>query len=158
MNLEDCAGEALEITRVFDAPRELVFRSWTDPEMAKRWWGCPGCRASFTVMDARPGGAWRACLSCDDGRELWLRGVFREVASPDRLVFTFAWEQDDERGLGTDETIVTVTFVSQGGKTLMRFRQAPFATTARRDSHQTGWASGFNRLEELFAESETNPR
>lgn len=139
----------LVITRTFDAPRELVFKAWTDPRHAMNWWGPRDYPATQMKMDVRPGGAWRNCLtSTEDGKELWQGGVFREVAPPERLVFTFAWEEAGERGL---ETLVTITFADVGGKTRMTFRQAPFRSVAERDGHRGGWNSSFGRLDEHIA-------
>ena len=79
------ADEVLVITRVFDAPRELVFKLWTDPDHAVNWWGPRDYPAADVHMDVRPGGAWRGCLrSPETGKELWHGGVFREVVPPSR--------------------------------------------------------------------------
>jgi uncharacterized protein YndB with AHSA1/START domain len=140
----------LVITRVFDAPRELVFKAWTDPRHAKRWWGPKDYPATHLEMDVRPGGAWSGRLrSIESGEELQLGGVFREIAAPERVVFTFAWDEEGERGL---ETLVTVTFAEQGGKTLMTFRQVPFQSVEERDGHRGGWTSSFDRLEDYVAD------
>ena len=140
------AERELVITRVFDAPRDLIFRAWTDPRQAVQWWGPRDYPATHLEMDVRPGGAWRGRLrSTESGEELRLGGVFREVVAPERVVFTFAWDEEGERGL---ETLVTVTFAEQGGKTQMTFRQVPFQSVEERDGHRGGWSSSFDRLEE----------
>lgn len=136
----------LVITRLLNAPRELVFKAWTDPKLAMRWWGPRDYPATRMQMDVRPGGTWRHCLtSKEDGRELWQHGVFREIVAPERLVFTFVWEEDGERGM---ENLVTVTFADEGGKTRLTLRQAPFQSVEERDGHGYGWNSTFDRLEE----------
>jgi uncharacterized protein YndB with AHSA1/START domain len=81
--------------------------------------------------------------STETGKELWQGGVFRDVVPPYRLVFTFAWDEEVERGF---ETVVTVVFTEKDGKTLMTFRHAPFRSIAERDGHQGGWTSTFDRL------------
>lgn len=140
----------LVIVREFDAPRELVFATWTDPKHARHWWGPKDHPATHLEMDARPGGRWRNRLtSTETGVHLWHSGVFREVVPPERLVFTFAWEEEGERGL---ETVVTVTFAEHGGRTRMTFRQAPFRSTGERDGHACGWTSCFDRLTEHLSE------
>lgn len=140
----------LVITRVFDAPRSLVFRLWADPAHAKHWMGPRGFTASHLEQDLRPGGAWRLCLYQDDGgRDLWQGGVYREVVEPERLVFTFAW--DGENGRRGHETLVTVTFAEHQGKTKMTFRQAVFPSVEQRDGHRQGWSSSFDRLAEYVA-------
>jgi uncharacterized protein YndB with AHSA1/START domain len=139
----------LVITRLFNAPRELVFKAWTDPKLAMRWWGPRWHPATHIDMDVRPGGTWRNCLtSKEDGSELWHHGVFREVVPPERLVFTFVWEEEGERGM---ENIVTVTFADEGGKTRLTLRQAPFQSVAERGGHGEGWNSTLDRLEEQLA-------
>jgi uncharacterized protein YndB with AHSA1/START domain len=84
----------------------------------------------------------------ETGQELWQGGVFLEVVPPERLVFTFAWEEEGERGL---ETVVTVTFAERGRKTLMTMRQAPFVTESSRSGHSEGWNSTFDRLVDHLA-------
>ena len=140
------AQRELVITREFDAPRELVYQAWTDPKHAAQWWGPRDYPARAIKMDVRPGGAWRHCLcSTETGNDLWHGGVFREVVPPERLVFTFAWEEEGERGL---ETLVTVTFADIGGRTRMTLTQTPFQSDGERDGHQGGWNSTFDRLAE----------
>ena len=142
----ESADRTLTITRVFDAPRELVFKAWTDKQHAIMWWGPKHHPATQVDMDVRPGGRWRHCLkSVETGKDLWHRGSFREVVPPERLVFTFAWEELGERGL---ETLVTVTFEELGGKTRMTMHQTPFQSLGERDGHGEGWSSAFDRLEE----------
>jgi len=136
----------LVIMRVFDAPRDLVWKAWTNPKQAVQWWGPKDYPATNIEMDVRAGGIWSGRLrSTEDGRILTHRGVFREVTKPERLVFTFAWDEEGERGL---ETLVTITFTAQGNKTLMTFRQAPFQSAEERDGHKGGWTSAFDRFDE----------
>jgi uncharacterized protein YndB with AHSA1/START domain len=126
------ADRELVITRIFDAPRELVFKAWTDPRRAQSWWGPRDYPATHLEMDVRPGGVWRGCLrSNETGKELFHGGVFREVAEPDRIVFTFAWEEAGERDL---ETLVTMTFAEQDGKTRMTGQGTRWAS-GRLDQH-----------------------
>ena len=148
------AERALVVQRVFDAPRDLVWKAWTESAHAMNWWGPRDHPARHIEVDARVGGRWRICLrSTEDGRDLWQGGVFREVVAPERLVFTFAWDEEGERG---NEIVVTLTFTEQGGKTLMTFHQAPFWSDDERDGHQGGWGSAFDRLDDLL-EKERSP-
>jgi uncharacterized protein YndB with AHSA1/START domain len=142
------AKPVLTITRVFDAPRALVFRMWTDPNHLKNWWGPTHHPATHLGMDVRTGGAWRNCLSSTEtGRQLWQHGIFHEVVEPERLVFSFTWEEEGERGV---ENLVTITFEDVGGKTRMTLRQEPFQSVAERDGHGEGWSSSFGRLEQYL--------
>jgi uncharacterized protein YndB with AHSA1/START domain len=140
----------LTITRLFDAPRALVWKAWTDPKHLMSWWGPRNYPAEQVEADVRVGGRWRHGLrSTEGGPGLWHHGVFREVAPPERLVFTFAWDEEGERGI---ENVVTVTFADQGDKTLMTMRQEPFQSSEERDGHQGGWGSAFDRLDDLLAQ------
>jgi len=143
------AEHELLIERVFNTPRELVFKAWTDPQHARQWFGPRDHPAREVTMDVRPGGRWRGCLrSIETGQELWLGGVYREIVPPERLVFTFAWEEEGERGL---ETLVTIIFAEHEGKTHMTLRQTPFQSDGERDGHRGGWSSAFDRLDELVS-------
>ncbi|MGE0736820.1 MAG: SRPBCC domain-containing protein [Alphaproteobacteria bacterium] len=135
----------LVITRVFDAPRHLVWKVWTDPAHAEHWMGPRGFAAPHIEQDARVGGSWRLCLRPDGGGEyLWQGGVFREIKAPERIVFTFAW--DGPGGRRGHESLVTVTLEEQGNKTKLTFRQAFFESVEQRDGHRVGWSSSFDRL------------
>jgi uncharacterized protein YndB with AHSA1/START domain len=138
----------LVITRVFDAPRDLVFAAWTDPSSAARWWGPQGYTTISCEIDARPGGAWTRRLRSPEGREVFMRGIYREVVAPERLVFTLAIESDPE-------TLVTITFADVGGKTELTLREAVFETVAARDSHVAGWAGALERLAAFLARAQS---
>ena len=143
----DPGERVLVITRVFDAPRELIWKLWTDPAHAKHWMGPRGFTATHFEQDPRPGGAWRGCLrQDDDSRELWQGGVFREIVEAERLVYTFAWDRED--GSRGHETLVTITFAEFSGKTRMTFHQAEFDSVGQCDGHRGGWSSSFDRLAE----------
>jgi uncharacterized protein YndB with AHSA1/START domain len=141
---------ALTITRVFDAPRELVWQAWTDPKQLMQWWGPEHHPAVHLAMDVRPGGVWRNCLrSVEAGNDLWHHGTFREVVPMERLVFTFVWEEEGERGM---ENLVTITFADEGKKTRLTLHQTPFQTDGERDGHGEGWTSSFGRLGTFLGE------
>lgn len=140
----------LVVTRIFDAPRELVFRAWAEPDRAVRWWGPQGFTTAYHEIDFRPGGAYRVCMRSPEGTEHWQRGVCREVVERERLVFTFAWE--DKEGRPGLETVVTVDFVEYGTKTKLTLHQAVFETVTARDLHQGGWASALECLAEYLAQ------
>jgi uncharacterized protein YndB with AHSA1/START domain len=144
------AERELVITRLFDAPRELVFRAWTEPDRAVRWWGPQGFTTAHYEIDFRPGGSYRVCMRSPEGIEHWQRGVCREVVEPERLVFTFAWE--DAEGRPGHETVVTVDFAEVGARTRLTLHQAVFETVTARDLHQGGWASALDCLAEYLAQ------
>ena len=139
----------LTLTRVLDAPRELVFRMWTDPQHVAKWWGPQGFATISLEMDPRPGGAYRASMRSPEGAVYCRRGVYREIVPPGRLAFTFAWE--DAAGDLGHETLVTVTFAEHGGKTLLTLHQATFESAERCDGHRLGWTSCLERFAEYLA-------
>jgi uncharacterized protein YndB with AHSA1/START domain len=143
------ADRVLTITRTFDAPRELVFKVWTQPEHLVRWWAPKGFTTPCCTIDVQPGGAYRTLIRSAKGKDIWMRGVYREVTEPERLVFTFAWE--DEKGQPGYETLVTVSFADQDGKTRLTFEQGVFETVADRDSHLGGWSEFMDHLAEYLA-------
>lgn len=137
----------LVIVRFFQAPRELVFAAWTQPEHLAHWSGPRGFTTPHHAMDLRPGGRYRACLRSPEGVDHWLGGTYLEIQPPARLVMTHAWE--DEGGRPGPETRITVTLAEDGpGRTRMEFRQAGFSTRASRDGHEGGWSSSFELLAE----------
>jgi uncharacterized protein YndB with AHSA1/START domain len=138
----------LVITRVFDAPVELVWKCWTEGEHMRHWSAPRGFKISGQG-EVRVGGAWRSCMLHEDGTVLWLGGVYREVVPNKRLVFTHAWDGAD--GKPGHETLVTVLFEEQGGKTKMVFRQSGFDSTGSRDGHEGGWKECLDKLGEYLA-------
>ena len=141
--MSDAATHELVLTRVFDAPRELVFQCWTDPEHLAQWWGPAGMTPTGVDVDTTDGGAWRIGMS-DGEAEYWASGVYLELAPPERLVFSFKW--DPREGQPDEDTLVTITFADRDGKTEMTFHQTGFATVESRDGHTDGWRSTFDEL------------
>jgi uncharacterized protein YndB with AHSA1/START domain len=144
------------LTREFDAPRELVFALYTEPQHVKRWWGPRYITLSACEMDVRPGGAWRYVFSKDAGPGMTFKGVYQEVAPPERLVYTFIFDVDHIRD---HPAMVTITFEDRGGRTRLT-QTVRHDTFEARDGHlQSGMESGaketFDRLEELL---EKTPR
>ena len=142
------AGRELVVSRVIDAPRERVFRAWTDPEQVARWWGPKGFVTVEYNMDIRPGGAYWFVMRSPEGTDHRKRGVYREIVPPERIAFSFAWEAAD--GTLGQATLITVTFESVGEKTRLTLRQGEFESVPRRDDHITGWTSCLERFGEYM--------
>jgi uncharacterized protein YndB with AHSA1/START domain len=140
------AERELVITRIFDAPRRLVFKMWTDPEHLARWWGPRGFTTISARMDVRPGGVWSRSMRAPGGSIIRKHGVYREIVMPERLVLTYI--TDDLAGNPGPETLVTVTFVDLGGKTRLTLHQAGFESGAAREAHHGGWTSCLECLAE----------
>lgn len=139
----------LILTRVYNAPCSLVFACWTEDRHMKEWSAPHGFTIPYSEGKAVPGGDWRACMKKPDGTELWLHGVYKEVVLNRKLVMTHVWERED--GLAGEETLLTVLFEDQGGKTRMTLIQTGFASTESRDGHAEGWDECFERLEKLLS-------
>jgi uncharacterized protein YndB with AHSA1/START domain len=139
----------LTITRVFDAPRELVWRAWTDPAHVARWWGPEGFTNPVCELDVRPGGAILIHMTGPDGVVYPTRGVFREIVEPERLVLTTT-AFEDEAGKPRLEVLHTVTFAEHNGKTLLTLlavvvKSSPEVEAAL-DGMEEGWSQSLDRL------------
>jgi uncharacterized protein YndB with AHSA1/START domain len=138
----------IQINRVFDAPRELVWRAWVDPAQLTRWYGPRGVstpREGITV-DLRPGGAWSALMINDEtGEEYPSGGEYVEVAEPERLVFTWGDPADP-----SSMTRCEVELAERGGKTEMSFRQTGLTDLHRRSGVHEGWSSALDKMTELL--------
>ena len=141
----DSPERRLTIERIFDAPRELVFKCWSEPEHLGRWIGPKGFTSTILTFEFHEGGNYRIHMRGPDDQDHWQHGVFREVVPPERIVRTFCWT--DAQGKATrPETMLTVRFDDLGGKTRLTLHQAVFESTSARDQHQGGWNSSLDRL------------
>jgi uncharacterized protein YndB with AHSA1/START domain len=144
----------LTLTRVLDAPRELVFRMWTDPTHVAKWWGPIGFTNPVCEMDVRPGGALRIVMRAPDGTEYPMIGTFCEVRAPERLVFTSSAVDSDGKPL-LDQT-TTVTFTEHGAKTQLsvQTRAVGMVPLAARmlEGMDAGWRQMLDRFDEEAAD------
>jgi uncharacterized protein YndB with AHSA1/START domain len=144
------AHRELTITRVFDAPRELVWKAWTDPAQFAYWFGAElEVPLSKVSLDVRPGGAWTAPMIAEDGSEMPFAGLYREVQEPERLVMTF---EDAGREVDDDRQVLTVTFADLGGKTEVVLHHAGVLAQEHFDGLEGGYGSFLDRLAELLAQ------
>ena len=156
-------GRGFVVERVFAAPRELVFRSWTEPERLKRWWGPKGFTTPFCTIDLRPGGNFLYCMRSPEGRDHWGRGVYREIVVPERIVLAMSFADADGNvvpatyyGLSPDwplETLLTVTFEEEAGKTRVSLRYEGVPPGTDRDESRQGWSESLERLGEYLAKA-----
>ncbi len=142
----------LEMERILDAPRSLVWAVWTRPEMRIHWMGPVEWPMVSGTNHLRVGGEWRACLrSVETGEELWQGGHYREIEEPSRLVFTFRWDESHEEGPPAD-TLVTVELDEVAeGRTQMRFTHEGLKSERSLTGHTRGWTSTVDRLEAWLA-------
>jgi uncharacterized protein YndB with AHSA1/START domain len=145
----------LTITRTFNAPRPLVWKAWTDPELYKKWWGPSHFTCPVAKFDLRVGGQWLSCMRSPDGKDFWSTGFYREITPHDRLVFTdsFADEQGDivpasHYGMPDMplEMLVTITLAEQDGKTVMTLVHSGMPVDEHGANAKEGWSQSFDKL------------
>lgn len=147
-------GEAtVTLTRVFDAPRDLVWRAWTDPKHMAQWFGPRGFTSSVPELVVRAGGALRIVMHGPDGNDYPMKGVFREVKPPERLVFSNVAIDNDGNHLLDGET--TVILEEQGGKTKLTLKTyakglVPMAPQML-SGMEAGWSQSLDKLGEMVA-------
>ncbi len=158
-NTSTATERKLIITRIFDAPRELVWKAWTDPEQVKLWWGPKNFTAPVCKIDFQEGGKFLYCMRSPEGQYFWNTGVYCEIVSPERIVCTdsFADEQGNvvpaaHYGINPEfplELQVTATFEEHGnGKTKLTLHHAGIPEGEMIELTRTGWNESFDKLEE----------
>lgn len=159
------AEQELVSTRTINAPREMVFKAWTEPEHLKRWWGPRGFTAPHVTIDPRPGGVYHYVMRSPDGQEFWGKGVFREIVRPERIVYMDSFSDEagnlvepTHYGMSPDfpaQTLITVTFAEHQGKTEVTLRYSVGSASAiDRENMQQGWAESLDRLAEYLEKPE----
>jgi len=148
------ARPTIVLTRIFDAPRELVFSAWTDPKHFAKWWGPKGFTNPTCELDARPGGAIRVFMQAPNGTSHAMGGRFIEIVPPERLVFlTNAFE--DAQGAPQLEVHNTVTFAVHEGKTKVTLRavvtKASAAVAGPLSGMEAGWSQSLDKLGDLIS-------
>jgi uncharacterized protein YndB with AHSA1/START domain len=155
------------ISRVFDAPRELVWKCFAEPERMKEWFGPKGSVVVSSKMDLRPGGSYHGAMRAGDGPVMWAKFVYREVVAPERLVWVHSFS-DEAGGLTRHplsptwplQLLTTVTLEdAPGGKTKLTLRWSPLDASdeecktfdAAHDSMRGGWGVSFDRLDAYLA-------
>jgi uncharacterized protein YndB with AHSA1/START domain len=133
--------------RIFDAPRERVFATYTNPELIHQWWGPRRMTTIVDRMDVRPGGSWRFVTREPDGEEIGFKGIYREVTPPERIVQTFEWE-----GMPGHVIIETVTFDELGGRTKVTTISLFHITEERDGMLASGMEGGLTESHERLAE------
>jgi len=140
--------EQILITREFDAPRHLVFKAWTTPELVRRWWSGQLGEVTSAEIDLRVGGIWRYVMATNDGFEVAFHGEYREIVPNERLVSTEVYE-----GMPDGEALTTLTFTEVDGRTTLAIL-VEHANRDDRDAHinsgmETGMQQAMDLLEEV---------
>lgn len=140
----------LELNRVFDAPRDLVWKVWTDPAHLAQWWGPKGFTNPRCEWNPRPGGAIRIDMRGPDGMVYPMSGVFQEIDEPEKMIFVAS--ALDEKGNSMFDVLTTATFRDELGKTALTLRLQVIRTTAQAPQYLKGMAIGWEQsLEKLGA-------
>ena len=151
----ESTARELVVTRVFDAPRELMWKALTEPERLERWWGPKGFTSRIHKLELRPGGLFLYSQRNAEGLEMWGKWVYREIIAPERLVFVSSFT-DEKGNLSRHpfepnwplETLGTSTFTEVRGRTTATVRMVPINAT---ESEQQTFFDGVNFMEEGFA-------
>jgi len=147
------AEREITITRMFDAPRAMVFKAWTDPKVLAQWWGPKGFTNPRCEFDARVGGIIRIDMRAPDGAVYPMGGEVREIVPPERLVFTN--NALDADGNPIIEGFTTVTFAEVGGKTKLTLRTRGSAVAEIAVNYlqgmEMGWSMSIDKLAALLA-------
>lgn len=163
--------EELVITRVFNAPRDRVWKAWTEADRLEKWWGPKGCTLRVVKLDLRPGGMFHYAMEFQPGHPMYGRFIYREIMAPERLVFVTSFS-DENGGITRPpfpqirdtfplEILNTVMFADAGGKTTLTLRGGPIeATEAEMQTYvgmfasmQQGFGGTFDQLDAYLAKA-----
>ena len=162
------ADRLLIVERIFDAPRAIVWKAWTERARLMQWFGPKGFTIPAAKLDFRPGGTFHYCLAAPDGKEMWGRFVYLEIAAPGRIVLVNSFS-DEDGGVTRHpfaptwplEMLSTATFAEQQGKTRLTIEWSPLNPTeeerqifdASHDGMKHGWTGTFEQLEAYLAKA-----
>jgi uncharacterized protein YndB with AHSA1/START domain len=155
-----CENEIV-ITRLFDAPRDLAWRVWTEPELVKQWWGPKNYTSPSATSDLRVGGKYLYCMRSPDGKDFWSTGVYKEIVRPERIVCTDSFADEKGNvvpatyyGMSTDfpaELLVTVTFEVQATRTRLTLRHTGLLPGETSDATRAGWNESLDKYASVLA-------
>jgi len=140
--------KVLVIERQFAASCEKIYEAWTNPQVLQKWWGPVGVTIPELELDVREGGQWTTTFHSDQMGHRTVSGKYLTLDPPNRLLFTWGWVIDDERG---HETEVEILLKPSGDGTHMTLTQKTFTEVENRDNHNHGWTSSFEKLDEILA-------
>jgi uncharacterized protein YndB with AHSA1/START domain len=139
----------LVLRRTIGAPAERVFKAWTEPGMLQQWFGPTSYTVPEARIDARAGGTYRIVFEDDKGECVVVKGSYREFREPERLSFTWTWEEDD--GTPEHESLVTIELHPLGTATELVLTHERLASEISRDSHRIGWTETLDELAPFLA-------
>ena len=153
------AKKELKISHLFDAPMEMVFRAWTDPEQLVHWYAPDGCTIEFKSINIKEGGTFHSCIHDPVHGDCWVMGTYKEVLAPERLVFSMVLTNEAGDDVTPDQTgkpeewpkeiITTVMFSPVGKQTKLLLHQTVSEESAKQSGAYQSWIKMFNRLNDL---------
>lgn len=153
-------NQELLITHLFDAPRELVFKAWTDPELLKHWYAPDGCTIEFKTINVKVGAGFHSCIHDPVHGPCWIKGIYQEVLAPEKLVFSMILsnEHGDNVNANTagksedwpEALVTTITFASIGKQTKVTLHQTVAEAEAKKTGAYQSWFSMFDRLNTIL--------
>jgi uncharacterized protein YndB with AHSA1/START domain len=158
----------LTIMRVFDVPRELVWKAWTEPERVKRWWGPKGFTSPVIKIDLRVGGEYLSCMRSPEGQDFWSKGIFREIVALERLVMTDSFADKEGNtvpasyyGMSGDwplEMLVMVMFEELDDKTKLTLKHSGIdgISDTDHDNMEQGWSQSFDKLAQYMEKEKSS--
>ena len=152
--LKENTDTTLHISRVFDAPRALVFKVWTDKQHVMQWFHPGDFKVTSFEMDVRVGGQYNFTWKSPEGKIYAGHGVYREITAPSRLVYTYIWDQnchEDRKDLIGMETLISVDFIEEDGKTRVEFTHEGLPDRPTVENHTKGWTSFLVNLDKHLA-------
>ncbi|MFD2445483.1 SRPBCC domain-containing protein [Bacillus sp. CGMCC 1.16607] len=157
-------GKVLVMERIFNAPRELVFKAFSEPQHLANWWGPKGWQTENLTFEFKPNGVWHYCMRCIDknqgdfyGYEAWGKAIYNEIKVPEKIILTDVFSDKDGNTIeGMPTTVVTMSFIEQDGKTKLIMR-SEYATVEGLQQVMEmgvteGTASQYERLDDLLVE------
>jgi uncharacterized protein YndB with AHSA1/START domain len=157
-------NEELFITRIFDAPGELLWKAWTEPESVKRWWGPKNFTSPFAKIDLRVGGTYLYCMRSPEGQDFWSTGVYREIIEPKLIVCTDSFSDEEGNlvpasyyGMNGDwplELLVRVKFEALDGMTRLTLQHTGIPEGENRELTKAGWNESLDKLEDYLDKGE----
>jgi uncharacterized protein YndB with AHSA1/START domain len=160
MSVVQLNADAFVITRKFDAPRELVFEVFTQPAHLKQWFAPKGFTVPFCTVDLRVGGVFHYCMRSPEGNEYWARGIFQEIAPPERIVYVDSFSDAEGHAVSPAvygiteshpaEMLVRITFDEYADATIVTLRYELPESVVEREGVQQGWLEMFDRVEAVL--------
>ncbi len=162
INLTEQVEDAIQIKREIDAPRDVVFKCWTEPERIIKWFSPRGFTTPYCTIDLRNGGIFRICMRSADGKNYWSKGIFREILTPHRIIRTDVFSDEQGHTVSPEkygiinwpqETIITVNFVERAERTEVTVNHTPIRAGKERDMCEQGWNECLDKLSDYLTQN-----